>query len=54
VGLSVDWEMLAQTAQGLKNDELLTLAQGCHPDVLRQARWGKSMIKVVSPQIMAS
>jgi hypothetical protein len=53
VGLSVDWEMLAQTAQGLKDDELLALSQRCHPDALRQARWANSMIKVMSPQIMA-
>jgi hypothetical protein len=53
VGLSVDWEILAQTAQGLKDDDLLVLSQRCHPDVLRQARWANSMIKVMSPQIMA-
>jgi hypothetical protein len=54
VGLSVDWEVLAQTAQGLKDDDLLALSQRCHPDVLRQARWANSMIKIMSPQIMAS
>jgi hypothetical protein len=53
VGLSVDWELLAQTAQSLKDDELLALAQRCHPDALRQARWANSMIKIMSPQIMA-
>jgi hypothetical protein len=53
VGLSVDWEILAQTAQALKDDDLLALSQRCHPDVLRQARWANSMIKVMSPQIMA-
>jgi hypothetical protein len=54
VGLSVDWELLAQTAQALKDEHLLALAQRCHPDTLRQARWANSMIKVMSPQIMAS
>jgi hypothetical protein len=54
VGLSVDWEILCQTAQGLKDDDLLALCQRCHPDTLRQARWANSMIKVMSPQIMAS
>jgi len=53
VGVSVDWEMLAQTAQGLRDDDLLALSQRCHPDSLRQARWANSMIKVMSPQIMA-
>lgn len=54
VGLSVDWELLAQTAQALKSDELLALAQRCHPDTLRQARWANAMIKTLSPQIMTS
>jgi hypothetical protein len=54
VGLSVDWEMLGQTAQATKDERLLELVQRCHPDTLRQARWANAMIKVVSPQIMAS
>lgn len=54
VGLSVDWEILGQTAQGAKDDELLALTDRCHPDVIRQARWANNMIKVVSPQEMAS
>jgi hypothetical protein len=54
VGLSVDWEVLGQTAQATKNDSLLELVQRCHPDTLRQARWANTMIKVLSPQIMAS
>jgi hypothetical protein len=54
VGVSVDWELLGQTAQATKNEQLLELVQRCHPDTLRQARWANSMIKVLSPQIMAS
>lgn len=53
VGLSLDWEVLGQTAQGVKDDELLALTQRCHPDTLRQARWANNMVKVVSPQVMA-
>ncbi len=53
-GLSVDWELLAQTAQGAKDDELLKLASRCHPDTLRQARWANAKIKESAPQIMAS
>jgi hypothetical protein len=52
--VSVDWELLGQTAQATKNEQLLELVQRCHPDTLRQARWANSMIKVLSPQIMAS
>jgi hypothetical protein len=54
VGLSVDWELLGQTAQATKDENLLQLVQRCHPDTLRQARWANAMIKVLSPQIMAS
>jgi hypothetical protein len=53
IGLSTDWELLAQTAQGRKDDHLLALAQRCHPDTLRQARWTNAKIKESAPQIMA-
>ncbi|WP_298331417.1 hypothetical protein [Haloactinopolyspora sp.] len=54
VGLSVDWEILAQAAQGVKDSDLLDVAQTCHPETLRQARWTNAMIKVISPQVIAS
>ncbi|MFD8374552.1 hypothetical protein ACFV2Z_27870 [Streptomyces sp. NPDC059688] len=48
---SLYWEMLAQAT---RNEALLTLASDCHPQTLRQIRWTKTMIKNVSPQILAS
>ncbi|WP_129668042.1 hypothetical protein [Phytoactinopolyspora endophytica] len=54
IGLSLDWEILGQTAQAIKDDELLSLTQRCHPDTLRQAAWANEMVKVISPQAMAS
>jgi hypothetical protein len=54
VGLSVDWELLGQTAQATKNDDLLALVSRCHPDTLRQVRWTNGKIKEAAPQIMAS
>ena len=53
-GVSVDWEILAQAAQGVKDRELLEVASRCHPDTLRQVRWANSMIKELAPQILAS
>lgn len=53
-GTSVDWELLAQGAQGAKERELLELSERCHPQTLRQERWANAMLKVVSPQILAS
>ncbi|MFD2090870.1 hypothetical protein [Blastococcus deserti] len=53
-GVSVDWEMVAQVAQGLQDAELLGLAQRCHPQNLRQARWANSRIKESATQILVS
>jgi hypothetical protein len=53
-GTSVDWELLAQGAQGAKERELLDLAERCHPQTLRIARWANSYLKVTSPQVLAS
>ena len=53
-GTSVDWELLAQGAQGAKEKELLDLAERCHPESLRQARWANAHLKVTSPQVLAS
>jgi hypothetical protein len=53
-GTSVDWELLAQGAQGAKEQELLDLAERCHPESLRQARWANAHLKVTSPQVLAS
>lgn len=53
-GVSLDWELLAQAAQAKKNHELLALAQRCHPETLRQARWANTKLKETSPQTLAS
>ena len=53
-GTSVDWELLAQGAQGAKEKELLDLAERCHPQTLRVAKWANSYLKVTSPQVLAS
>ena len=53
-GVSLDWEVLAQTAQALKDPAALTVASQCHPQTLRQLRWSNAMVKQLSPQVMAS
>ena len=53
-GVSLDWELLAQVAQALKEQPLLDLAQSCHPQTLRQMRWANAHLKIASPQIIAS
>lgn len=53
-GVSLDWELLAQGAQAAKDTELLALTRRCHPQSLRQMRWANAMLKVLSPQVLAS
>lgn len=52
-GVSVDWELLAQGAQAVKDDDLLDLTTRCHPQALRQMRWANAMLKELSPQALA-
>jgi hypothetical protein len=53
-GTSLDWELLAQGAQGAKNRELLDVVERCHPRTLRVSRWANAKLKEASPQILAS
>jgi hypothetical protein len=53
-GVSLDWEVLAQTAQALKDSELLDVATRCHPETLRQMRWANAKIKESSAQVMVT
>jgi hypothetical protein len=53
-GVSLDWELLAQSAQAMRQRDLLDLAQRCHPQTLRQLKWANAQLKIYSPQILAS
>jgi hypothetical protein len=53
-GASLDWEVLAQTAQAMKDTELLATAEQCHPQTLRQMRWANAMVKETAAQIMVT
>jgi hypothetical protein len=53
-GVSLDWELLAQAAQAMKERPLLDLAKDCHPQTLRQMRWANAHLKTTSPQVIAS
>jgi hypothetical protein len=53
-GASLDWEILAQSAQAAKDRDLLAVAQRCHPETLRQARWANALLKESSAQIVAT
>lgn len=53
-GVSSDWELIAQAAQGIKDRELVDLSQRCHPDNLRQMRWANGKLKEGATQILLS
>jgi hypothetical protein len=53
-GVSLDWELLAQGAQAVKDSDLLELAGRCHSRTLRQLKWTNAMLKTLSPQVLAS
>ncbi|WP_435769501.1 hypothetical protein [Nocardioides sp. SYSU DS0651] len=53
-GVSLDWEVLAQTAQAMKDRELLAVTQSCHPETLRQMRWANAKVKEASAQVMVT
>ncbi|SDB81735.1 hypothetical protein GA0111570_103334 [Raineyella antarctica] len=53
-GVSADWEMIGQAAQGIRHQDLLAVTERCHPETLRQSRWANSMIKESSTQILIS
>ncbi|MHC6591256.1 hypothetical protein [Arthrobacter sp. C152] len=53
-GVSADWELLAQAAQGNKDKELLALAEACHPQTIRQMKWANGKLKESATQILVS
>nr|WP_225956669.1 hypothetical protein [Amycolatopsis lexingtonensis] len=53
-GVSLDWELVAQGAQAVKDPDLLALAGRCHPRTVRQLKWTNAMLKILSPQVLAS
>ena len=53
-GVSLDWEVLAQTAQAMQDTELLGVAKDCHPQTLRQMRWANAKVKETAAQVMVT
>jgi hypothetical protein len=51
---SINWVILGQGAQAVKDRELLQATKECHPDTLRTLKWTNTMIKHVSPQVLTS
>ncbi len=46
------WTVVAQGAQGLRDAELLEVAQGCNAETSRQLSWLNTRMKVAAPQAL--
>lgn len=53
-GVALDWELLGQAAQAMRQRDLLELTQRCRPHTLRQMQWAEAQLKIHSPQVIAS
>jgi hypothetical protein len=53
-GVALDWELLAQGAQGARMRELVDLAERCRPETVRQAKWANGMLKEAATQVLVS
>lgn len=53
-GVSLDWEILAQTGQAMADRELLSTAKRCHPQTLRQLHWANAKLKEISAQALVT
>jgi len=49
---SVDWVLLGQGAQAVRDRELLDAVSACHPQTLRGMKWTLTHLKVISPQVL--
>lgn len=52
--VSVNWVILGQGAQAVKDGELLGTVKECHAQNLRQMKWANTMIKHIAPQVLTS
>lgn len=53
-GVSLDWEVLLQTAKALKDSELQQVAEDCHPETVRQMKWAEAKLKESAAQVMVT
>jgi hypothetical protein len=49
-GVSLDWEVLAQSAKAAEDADLTALAADSHPQTLRQVRWTNAQVKELAAQ----
>lgn len=52
--VSINWVILAQGAQAVKDAELLSTVSACHEETLRTLAWSAYRIKSAAPQVLAT
>jgi hypothetical protein len=52
--VSLRWEMVAQIAKATRMAAVSDLVTDCHPQTVRQIQWATTMVKTLSPQILAT
>lgn len=53
-GISMQWTMLSQAAQALRDSELSAMVTKCQAETDRQKTWAKAQIKQLSAQTLVS
>jgi hypothetical protein len=52
-GASVNWVLLGQGAQAIRDGELLDAVGSCHAQTLRGMKWTLTRLKTAAPQVLA-
>ena len=50
---SIDWVLLGQGAQAIRDAELLDAVSECHTQTLRGMKWTVTRLKAAAPQVLA-
>jgi hypothetical protein len=50
---SIDWVILGQGAQAVRDAALLETVSRCHPETLRGMKWTVTRLKLAAPQVLA-
>jgi hypothetical protein len=50
---SIDWVVLAQGAQAIRDGELVETVARCHAETLRGMKWTVTRLKTAAPQVLA-
>jgi hypothetical protein len=53
-GVLVDWELVAQAAQGARDTDLVALAEDCLAETTRQVAWANGKLKESATQVLVS